>query len=183
VIARNILFSLFISVIPTLLPVVGLKVLLLNSTSLGLLFTSLGIGSVVGGLWIVPIVKARLSANGVTVLASIVLGLTYFLMGCIRQPPFFMLVAGIGGVAWTLAAAELWAAGLSAANPEIRGRVNAMLMVVANAGLVAGGLLWGVMPDRFGVDATLHTASAGLLGSLPLLFWLSIDLDRLEASA
>jgi MFS family permease len=183
VIARNALFSLFISVIPTLLPVVGLKVLLLNSTSLGLLFTSLGIGSVVGGLWIVPIVKARLSANGVTVLASIVLGLTYFLMGCIRQPPFFMLVAGIGGVAWTLAAAELWAAGLSAANPEIRGRVNAMLMVVANAGLVAGGLLWGAMPDRFGVDATLHTASVGLLGSLPLLFWLSIDLDRLKASA
>ena len=182
-IARNVLFSLFISVIPTLLPVVGLKVLQLNSTSLGLLFTSLGIGAVLGGLWIVPIVKARLSANGVTVLASIVLGLTYFLMGCIRQPPVFIFVAGIGGVAWTLAAAELWAAGLSAANPGLRGRVNAMLMVVANAGLVIGGLLWGVMPDRFGVGATLHTASVALLGSLPLLFWLSIDLDRLKASA
>jgi MFS family permease len=183
VIARNVLFSLFISVIPTLLPVVGLKVLQLNSTSLGLLFTSLGIGAVLGGLWIVPIVKARLSANGVTVLASIVLGLTYFLMGCVRQPPVFMLVAGIGGVAWTLAAAELWAAGLSATSPGLRGRVNAMLMVVANAGLVAGGLLWGMMPDRIGVDATLHTASVALVGSLPLLFWLSIDLDRLDASA
>src|SRR6516225_5154466 len=84
VITRNVLFSLFISVIPTLLPVVGLKVLRLNSASLGLLFTSLGIGSVVGGFWIVPIVKTRLTANGVTILASIMLGLTYFSMGCIR---------------------------------------------------------------------------------------------------
>jgi MFS family permease len=183
VISRNVLFSLFISVIPTLLPVVGLKVLRLDSTSLGLLFTSLGIGSVVGGFWIVPIVKTRLTANGVTILASIMLGLTYFLMGCIRRPPLFMLVAGIGGAAWTLAAAELWAAGLSAATPGLRGRLNAMLMVVANGGLVVGGLLWGMMPDRYGIDATLHTASIALLCSLPLLFWLSIDLKRPNESA
>ena len=183
VITRNVLFSLFISVIPTLLPVVGLKVLRLNSASLGLLFTSLGIGSVVGGFWIVPIVKTRLTANGVTILASIMLGLTYFLMGCIRKPPAFMLVAGIGGIAWTLAAAELWAAGLSAATPGLRGRVNAMLMVVANGGLVIGGLLWGVMPDRYGINTTLHTASIALLCSLPLLFWLSIDLKRLNWNA
>jgi MFS family permease len=183
IITRNILFSLFIAVIPTLLPVVGLKVLHLNSTSLGLLFTSLGIGSVVGGFWIVPVVKARLTANGVTILASVMLGLTYFLMGCIRKPPAFMLIAGIGGVAWTLAAAELWAVGLSAASPGLRGRVNAMLMVVANGGLVIGGLVWGMMPDRYGIDTTLHAASIALLCSLPLLFWLSIDLKRLDESA
>ena len=94
-----------------------------------------------------------------------------------------MLVAGIGGIAWTLAAAELWAAGLSAATPGLRGRVNAMLMVVANGGLVIGGLLWGVMPDRYGINTTLHTASIALLCSLPLLFWLSIDLKRLNWNA
>jgi predicted MFS family arabinose efflux permease len=183
IITRNVLFSLFISVIPTLLPVIGLKELRLDSTSLGLLFTSLGIGSVVGGFWIAPAAKARWTANGVTILASVMLGLTYFLMGCIRQPPLFMLVAGVGGAAWTLAAAELWAAGLSAASPGLRGRVNAMMMVLANGGLVVGGLLWGMMPDRYGVDTTLHIASIALLCSLPLLFWLSIDLKRLDESA
>jgi len=40
--ARNFLFALFISVIPALIPVVGLKVLHLSSSSLGLLFTSIG---------------------------------------------------------------------------------------------------------------------------------------------
>jgi hypothetical protein len=38
--------------------------------------------------------------------------LVYFLMGCIRQPEAFLLVAGLAGVAWTVAASELWIAGL-----------------------------------------------------------------------
>src|ERR1700757_4818536 len=45
VLARNFLFALFISVIPALMPVVGLKVLHLSSSNLGLLFTSMGAGS------------------------------------------------------------------------------------------------------------------------------------------
>jgi MFS family permease len=51
VLARNFLFALFISVIPALLPVMGLKVLHFNSSNLGLLFTSMGAGSVVGAVW------------------------------------------------------------------------------------------------------------------------------------
>jgi predicted MFS family arabinose efflux permease len=137
----------------------------------------------VGGFWIVPVAKARLTANGVTIFATVMLGLTYFLMGCIRHPWLFMLVAGIGGAAWTLAAAELWSAGLSAATSGTRGRVNATLMVVSNAGLVVGGLLWGAMPDRYGIDTTLHVASIALLSSLPLLFCLSIDLKGVNATS
>jgi ABC-type Na+ efflux pump permease subunit len=43
VLARNVLFALFISVIPALLPVIALKKVLMNSANLGLLFTSMGI--------------------------------------------------------------------------------------------------------------------------------------------
>src|SRR5271166_1545834 len=42
VLARNFLFALFISVIPALMPVVGLKELHLSLSNLGLLFTSMG---------------------------------------------------------------------------------------------------------------------------------------------
>jgi hypothetical protein len=51
VLARNFVFALFVSVIPALMPIAGLKGLQLSSSSLGLLFTSLlftsmGAGSV-----------------------------------------------------------------------------------------------------------------------------------------
>ena len=45
VLARNFLFALFISAIPALIPVVGLKVLQLSSSKFGLLFTSSWVGS------------------------------------------------------------------------------------------------------------------------------------------
>src|SRR5262249_54157319 len=53
VLARNFLFALFISVVPALMPVVGLKVLQLSSSNLGLLFTSMGAGSVLGAVLII----------------------------------------------------------------------------------------------------------------------------------
>ena len=59
VLARNFFFALFISVLPALMPVVGLKVLHLNSSNLGLLFTSMGAGSVVGAVFILPWLRAR----------------------------------------------------------------------------------------------------------------------------
>ena len=63
VLARNFLFALFISVIPALMPVVGLKVLHLSSSSLGLLFTSMGAGSVVGAVFIIPLTENSLVAG------------------------------------------------------------------------------------------------------------------------
>src|SRR6202011_3286008 len=71
VLARNFLFALFISVIPALMPVMGLKVLHLSSSNLGLLFTSMGAGSVVGAVFIIPWLRARFSPDSVTLLANL----------------------------------------------------------------------------------------------------------------
>jgi hypothetical protein len=73
VLARNSLFALFISVIPALMPVVGLKMLQLSSSNLGLLFTSMGAGSVVGAVFILPWLRALLSPNCLTLCANLLL--------------------------------------------------------------------------------------------------------------
>jgi MFS family permease len=54
ILERNVLFALFISVIPALMPVVGLKALHLGPCQLGLLFTSMGAGSVAAAAFIIP---------------------------------------------------------------------------------------------------------------------------------
>lgn len=59
VLARNALFAMFISVIPALMPVVGLRALHLDPSQLGLLFASLGAGSVAGASLIIPWLRAR----------------------------------------------------------------------------------------------------------------------------
>ena len=106
----RILFALFISVIPALMPVVGLKVLHLSSSSLGLLFTSMGAGSVVGAVFIIPRLRTRLSPDRLTLSANLLLVLAYVSMALVRQTELFFAVAALAGVGWTIAASELWVA-------------------------------------------------------------------------
>jgi len=95
VLARNFLFALFISVIPALIPVVGLKVLHLSSSNLGLLFTSMGAGSVVGAVFIIPWLRARLSPDCLTLFANLLLVLVYVFMAFVRQTEVFFVVAAL----------------------------------------------------------------------------------------
>ena len=175
VLARNVLFALFISVIPALLPVIGLKKVLMNSSDLGLLFTSMGVGSVLGAIVLIPRARARFSPNTLTILASVLLAVVFVLMAVVRQTPLFMGVAGMAGVAWTMAASELWVAGQRAMPPWARGRMNATHIMLSQGGMALGGLVWGGSAASLGVTFTLVAAAVLLLSSLALAFPLSID--------
>jgi MFS family permease len=175
VLARNVLFSLFISVIPALLPVIGLKEVLMNSANLGLLFTSMGIGSVFGAIVVIPRARARFTPNTLTIFASVLLAIVFLLMAIVRSPPLFMAVAGLAGISWTMAASELWVAGQRAMPPWARGRMNATHIMLSQGGMALGGLVWGGSAASLGVTFTLLAAAALLLSSLALAFPLSID--------
>ena len=70
ILARLALFSFFISIIPALMPVVGLKELHLEPSELGFLFTAMATGSVLAAVFIMPIARARLSPNRVDFLCE-----------------------------------------------------------------------------------------------------------------
>jgi MFS family permease len=110
VLARNALFALFISAIPALIPVIGLKTLHLNASQLGMLFTSQGVGSVAGAVVIMPWLRTRYSSNILIVLANLLVAIVYVFMALVRQPWIFFAVAAMAGLAWTLSASELWVA-------------------------------------------------------------------------
>jgi MFS family permease len=175
VLARNVLFSLFISVIPALLPVIGLKEVLMNSADLGFLFTSMGVGSVTGAIVVIPWARARFSPNVLTIFASVLLAVVFVLMAVVRTTPLFMVVAGLAGISWTTAASELWVAGQRAMPPWARGRMNATHIMLSQGGMALGGLVWGGSAASLGVKFTLLAAAALLLSSLALAFPLSID--------
>jgi len=59
--ARHTLFSFFITIIPSLMPVIGLTELHLPASQLGFLFTSMAVGSVVSGAFIIPWARTRYS--------------------------------------------------------------------------------------------------------------------------
>lgn len=175
VLARDVLFSVFISVIPALLPVVGLRVLHLDSTHLGMLFTTMGIGSVGCAVLVIPRARARFSSNNLTMLANALLAAVFFLMVWVRNVDLFLGVAVLAGISWTLAASELWVAAQRAMPSWARGRMNATHMMVSQGGMALGGLVWGGLAASVNVQFALLAAALLLLFSLSLSVPLSID--------
>ena len=175
VLARNALFALFISAIPALIPVIGLKSLHLNASQLGLLFTSQGIGSVAGAVVIIPWQRARYSSNVLIVLANLLVALVYVLMAFVRQPWFFFAVAAMAGIGWTLSASELWVAAQRAMPSWVRGRMSATVMMVSQGAMAIGGVIWGSAVTTAGPAYSLLAAASLLLVSLVLAGPLSID--------
>jgi MFS family permease len=175
VLARNVLFALFISVIPALLPVVGLMAVHMNSENLGWLYTSMGIGSVAGAVLLIPRARARFTPNTLTIVASTLLAVVFVLMALVRQLNLFLVVSALAGVAWTMAASELWVAGQRAMPPWARGRMNATHIMLSQGGMALGGLVWGGLAMGLGLEFALFTAAFLLLASLFLAFPLSIN--------
>ena len=161
ILARLALFSFFISIIPALMPVVGLKELHLDASELGYLFTAMATGSVTAAICIMPLARARLSANKLTFYANILLVLTLFLMAFVSWPRAFLLLAALGGAGWTLSATELWIAAQRAMPDWARGRLNATIVMCSQAATALGGVIWGSAAATAGVVPTF--LGAGLL--------------------
>ena len=175
VIARNILFAFFVSVIPALMPVVGLRELHLKPCSLGLLFTSIGAGSVFGAVFLLPRARERLSSNATTLLANLLLAMVYLLMAFVHQRSIFMIVAALAGTGWTLGASELWVASQRAMPGWARGRLSAIVIMVSQGALALGGVVWGFSSQAAGVNITLLIAALTLAFGLLLASPLSIN--------
>jgi MFS family permease len=178
VLLRAFLFALLISVIPALLPVVGLKSLKLTPSSLGILFTSMGIGSLLGAVFVVPWAREQFTPNKVTILASVLLAIVYFLMASVRNLEAFMLVAGLAGLGWTLAASELWVAAQQAMPGWTRGRLNAAQLMVSQGGIALGGIAWGSAAAFTGFEYTLLLAALLVCLNLSVSGPFSIDFAR-----
>jgi hypothetical protein len=183
VLIRALLFSLLISVIPALLPAVGLKALNLNSSHLGLLFTRMAVGALFGAVVLVPRVRERFTPNQVTILASLLLVVVYILMALVRNLEIFMVVAALAGGAWTLAGSELWVVAQQAMPGWTRGRLNAAQLMISQGGIALGGLAWGSLATFTGFQYTLLLATLlvcynlSVTGPLSLDFIKSLDVE------
>jgi MFS family permease len=166
ILARSALFSFFISILPALIPVVGLKELHLDPANLGYLFTAMSIGSVFGAVFVIPWARARFSPNTLTIYANLLLLLNLFLMTQVHRPYFFLLVAAIAGAGWTLSSTELWIAGQRAMPDWARGRMNATIIMISQAATALGAAIWGAAAAKAGVVPTFIVA--GVLAILAM---------------
>jgi MFS family permease len=178
VFARNTLFAFFISLIPALIPVVGLKELKLNALGCGIMFSSMAAGAVLAAFFVAAWIRAHFSPNLLTIVANLVIAAVYLLMAFVRDQMLFMYVAALAGIGWTLSASELWIAGQRAMPHWARGRLNASFIMLSQGAMALGGIVWGAAATVFGVSHTLIAGAALLVLSLLVAIPLSINFTR-----
>jgi MFS family permease len=182
ILARNILFSVFVAAIPALLPVISLKDLRVSATDLGLLYAFMGVGSVTTAAFILPWGRAKYPPDTLTKRAAYLLVLVMLSMAFVRQTQALLVVAALAGVAWTSTANELWLAGQRAMPGWARGRMSATIMMFSQGAMALGGVIYGTAAQKFGVTQVLVIV-AGLILVLLLIFQffsfpLSIDFTQ-----
>jgi MFS family permease len=175
VLARNTLFAFFISLIPALIPVVGLKELKLNALGCGMMFSAVAAGAALAAIFVAAWVRAHFSPNILTIVANFLIAVVYLLMAFVRDQLMFMYVAALAGIGWTLSASELWIAGQRAMPDWARGRMNATFIMFSQGAMALGGIAWGVAAAVYGVDHTLFAGAGLLILSLLVAIPLSIN--------
>src|SRR5215468_7496309 len=95
ILTRNFICSLFMAAVPPLVPVVALHHLRLQASQLGLVFTSMGIGSLLGATLILPYARAKVTPNTLTILASAILVAVFALMAFVSDLWLFFPVAAL----------------------------------------------------------------------------------------
>ena len=172
---RNLLFSLVISVVPALLPVIALKELHFSAAQLGLVFTCVGVGSLAGATVALPYLRQRTSPNAITSIAMAIMTVVLIAMVFIRHPPALMVCATLAGIAWALAGSELWLAGQRVMPGWVRGRMNAFQIMLGQGGIALGAILLGTGVLHAGLDLTLGAAAILALAGLILGHRFSIN--------
>jgi len=175
ILTRDFLFGLFIAAVPALIPVVALQYLQVVGGQLGLVFTAMGLGSLLGGTLILPYARAKATPNLLTILAGVLLVAVLALMSVVPNLFTLLPVAALAGLSWTVSASELWIAGQRAMPDWARGRMNAVHMMASQGGVAVGGIAWGAAAASFGLGSTLAGGAVLLAASLALAIPLSIN--------
>ena len=177
ILVRQILFSLLVAAIPALLPVIALNELHIGAAELGLLYTSMGAGSVITAAFILPWGRARYLPDTLTKLAAYLFVPVMVLLALVRQTQLLPLIAVLTGVAWTSTANELWLAGQRAMPAWARGRMNATVIMFSQGAIALGGIIYGAAAQTCGAATVLIAVAAVILVLLLTIQLFSVPLS------
>jgi MFS family permease len=164
---RNLSFCICASALWALLPVIARDQLGLGAGGFGLLSASFGIGAIVGALSI-PRQLHRVSLNAVVSAGVILWAAATLLIASTHTTGIALVGACAAGAAWVAVLASLSAGIQSTAPAWVRARAVAMSLVVMQASLALGSVLWGWLASADGTRVALTVSAGAVLVLLAL---------------
>jgi MFS family permease len=182
ILLRAALFLVPASTLWALLPLIATSRLGLGSDGYGVLLGALGAGAI-GGAFIVPMARARLSANTLAAIASLAYAAALAAVALSRSLALTIVVLLPAAVAWTVFLSTVNAA-LQLFLPRwVRARGLSVYQMILFGAQAAGAAIWGVVAVVAGlVPAFLISAGVMAAGAATLRFWPFHPIEDMDRS-
>jgi MFS family permease len=165
VLIRTALFVPFASALWALLPLLVRYELELKCYGYGTLFGCLGMGAVIGALFLAKL-RNHFSTEMLVGSATIAFAVATAALAEVRDFGLLCLILMVGGIAWITLMASFNVAAQTAVPSWIRARALAVYLLVFHGGMAAGSVLWGAVTQHAGIAVALFGAAGGLLVGL-----------------
>jgi MFS family permease len=177
---RSALFLVPASALWALLPLVATQRLKMGASGYGLLLGALGVGAVVGS-FLLPQVRAKLSANGLLAAASLVFAAVMVVVVLVPSVVVALVVLLPVGFAW-IAVLSTMNASLQLFLPQwVRARGISVYLTVLFGCQAAGAVVWGFVAAPQGVLlAFLIAAALMAVGAATIRIWPLIDTTGMD---
>jgi MFS family permease len=164
---RSASYSMVSASITALVPLIARDLLHGNAGTYGLLLGAIGIGAVIGALFVSSI-RERMSVDAALTLCVIIVAATTAVTALSLSLPLTLLALLIGGAAHIIHASILNVSIQLAVPRWVTARALAWYSSSLTGGIAIGAWIWGSVADRYGVSDAM-AASAGALIVLALI--------------
>ncbi len=167
VLIRSIGFFLFASALWAFVPIIARRELGLGPAAYGGLLGCMGAGAVLGAV-LLPHVRARTGANGLTIGATILFALVAVGLAHARNFGEAAGAMALAGMGWIAMLSSFNVAAQMAVPAWVKARALAVNLLVFQGSMAAGSTLWGTLAGHLGIPMTLMVAATGQILALIL---------------
>lgn len=150
-----------------LLAVVAQQYLKQGAMSYGILNGCIGLGAIIGAVFL-PKIRQRLAADALLIVSALICSATLLIMAYVHSLPILMAFLAAAGVAWICTTSTLNIAIQLSVAPWVQARTLGAYQMVFQGGLAVGSLVWGIIAEQWGTTTALVCAAIGLIAGLPL---------------
>lgn len=168
VLLRAAVFFALASAVWALLPLVARELLKGDAGFYGILLGAVGAGAI-GGALVMPRLRARLDADGLLLVASLVTAGVMALLAMAPPRALALPLLLLLGAAWITALTTLNGTAQAILPNWVRGRALAVYLTVFNGAMTAGSIAWGLVAQEIGIPAALVAGAIGLAAVALLL--------------
>ena len=178
ILLRCLLFTVPLTAVPALMPIVARDLLAGGAQTYGVLLGGFGVGAMAGALSSGAL-RARFTSDTMLRGLCAVASLAMFAIAYSRWAPLTLFAHLVAGFVWTLGLATFNIAVQMSSPRWVTGRTLAMYQTFAFAGMAAGAWIAGHLATDLGVRTALAIGGLAALGTFLVAHWLPVSVARL----